>query len=96
MQDLGIIEAFTLKVDHAKLGTPLLALITVFMKSADHAAFKQFLAAKETIIEVHRVSGEGCYWLNIHVADQQELNALLDKILQYGNYRVSLSIDKVK
>lgn len=96
MQDLEIIEGFTVTLNCEKLGKPLLALITVFMKTANHSAFQRFLSERDEIIEVHRISGEGCYWLKATLSSQQDLSNLLDAILQYGNYRINLSIHKIK
>lgn len=96
MQDLEIIEGFTIHLNHDKLGKPLLAFITVFMKTTDHSAFHDFLASREEILEAHRISGEGCYWLKAQLANQQDVSSLLDAILLHGNYRINLSIHKIK
>ena len=96
MQDDGVIETFTINLNHEKLGKPLLAFITIFMKSTEHNKFQDFLANCEAVKEAHRVSGEGCYWLKANLATQKELNELLDTLLLYGNYKVNLSINKVK
>ncbi|MHB8072289.1 Lrp/AsnC family transcriptional regulator [Desulfosporosinus fructosivorans] len=96
MQDEGIIKAFTVNLDHEKLGRPICALITVFMSSANHLSFQGFLSNSEDIEEAYRVTGEGCYWLKANLANQKELNKLLDDILMYGNYKVNMAIDKIK
>jgi len=96
LEDLGVIEGFTVKLNQNKLGNSMTALITVFMKTTDHQSFEHFLARKELIAVAHRVSGEGCYWLEANFSSQEELNQLLNEILRYGNYRVNLSIGKVK
>jgi len=96
MQDMEIIEDFTITLNQEKLGRPLLAFITVFMKSTNHAAFQHFLSNQKEILEAHRISGEGCYWLKAAVSNQQDLNHLLDAILLYGNYRINLSIHTIK
>jgi len=96
MQDAGVIEAFTVNLNHEKIGTPISAFITIFMKSAEHSKFQTFLTDCEAIKEAHRVSGEGCYWLKANLATQKDLNELLDTLLLYGNYKVNLSISKVK
>lgn len=95
MQEEGIIQSFTVTLDHTKLGLPLLAFITVFMTSANHAAFQRFVKSQPGIEEIHRVSGEGCYWLKARMENQQQLNTLLDGILAHGNYKVNLSIDRI-
>lgn len=96
MEDLGIIEGYTVKLNPGKLGKNITALITIFMRTTDHHSFQRFLAGKEMIVKAHRVSGEGCYWLEANIANQDELNELLDEILRYGNYRLNLSIGKIK
>jgi len=70
--------------------------IIEFMNSSNHDKFQHFLSDCTAILEAYRVSGEGCYWLKINVANQKELNELLDVILLYGNYKVNLSIGKIK
>jgi len=96
LQDSGVIEKFTVSLNAAKLGQPILAFITVFMNSANHSAFRQFVQSQNCIIETHRVSGEGCYWLKVRLSSQEDLNRLLEEILRHGNYRLSLSIECLK
>lgn len=96
MQDMEIIESFTIRLNQDKLGKPILAFITVFMKTTNHSAFQNFLANREEILEAHRISGEGCYWLKAQLANQQDVSSLLDAILLHGNYRINLSIHKIK
>lgn len=96
MQDMEIIESFTISLNQEKLGKPLQVFITVFMKTTNHAAFQHFLTTREEILEAHKISGEGCYWLKAQLANQQDISNLLDAILLYGNYRINLSIDKIK
>lgn len=96
MQELGVLQGFTVEVDQEKLGKPILAMITVFMTGTRHAEFQRYLASQPAVEEAHRVSGEGCYWLKARVATQAELTSLLDGILAFGNYRVNMSIGQVK
>lgn len=96
LEDQGIIEGYSLRLNQAKIGNPITALITVFMKTNAHDKFQNFIKTKAMIIETHRVSGEGCYWLKAVAANHAELNKLMDEILVYGNYRSSISIAKIK
>ncbi|MGO0060196.1 Lrp/AsnC family transcriptional regulator [Brevibacillus fluminis] len=95
LTEQGIIEGFTLKLNEEKLGGPLLAFITMFMAAGAHQEFQQYIKESAAIVEAHRISGDGCYWLRARVGTQQELNALLDELLPYGNYRLQLSISKI-
>lgn len=96
MEKLNIIECYTLKVNLKKIGKGLIAFITVFMKSANHIEFKKYMLNNPLIIEGSRISGDGCYMLKAAVSDDKELTNLLDEILEYGNYKVNLAIEKVK
>ena len=96
MKDEGVIEAFTVDLNSEKIGRPIYAFITVFMKdSADHLSFQRSLSDRDDVVEAYRITGEGCYWLKANLANQDELNTLLDAILIYGNYKVSTAINKI-
>lgn len=96
LENLGIIKEYTLRINHEKLGSNIIAFVTIFMKTTDHLSFRKFLEENDLVIEAHRISGEGCYMLKIQVSCQQQLTDFLDSILKYGNYKVNLSIDKIK
>ncbi|MZQ83020.1 AsnC family transcriptional regulator [Paenibacillus sp. 5J-6] len=97
LQDLGVIEGYTLRWNPEKIGLNIHAFLTVFIYSnQSHQAFRSFVQLAESVKEVHRVGGEGCYWLRIRTNVSSELNKLLEEVLRYGNYKLSLSIEQVK
>ncbi|RTE01757.1 Lrp/AsnC family transcriptional regulator [Paenibacillus whitsoniae] len=97
LEDLGVIRGYTVNWDPDKLGLPVHAFIVVFVNSnSAHSAFLAYIAGSEPVQEAHRVSGEGCYWLRVRLAASTDLNVLLDELLAFGNYKVSLSIGQVK
>lgn len=97
LEDLGIIQGYTLRYNHQKIGDNVHAMVTVFLNLAtSHHTFIQFVHRHPEIVEVHRVSGEGCYWMNVYTASNDKLNAILEELLQWGNYRVNLSLEQVK
>jgi len=96
LEDLGIIEQYTIAINRIKLGQIVNAFVTVFVKTADHQEFRNFFQEEEAISEVHRTSGDGCYLLKAHFNSNEELDNFLGRLLEYGNYRVNLSIGKLK
>lgn len=96
MRETGVIRGFSVLTDPAKLGYPITFYVTVFMKTNDHASFRSFVEIRSEIIEAHRTSGGGCYLLKAKAGTNEDMNNLLDAILPYGNYAVSLSIGQVK
>jgi Lrp/AsnC family leucine-responsive transcriptional regulator len=96
LEDLGLIAGYTVELDETRLKAGLTVFITVFMKSNEHTAFQALIKNKQEIKEFHRISGEGCYWLRAVLPSHEELTVLLDEILPFGNYRLSMSIGKIK
>lgn len=96
MERLGVIEGYTIRINSAKIGKEIAAFITVFMKTTEHKGFKDYIRKNSFICKADRISGEGCYLLKVNAANQQEIVDLLDEILQYGNYKVNLSIENIK
>lgn len=96
LEDLNVLEGYCIRLNKNKLGFSITALVTVFMKSSNHGAFHRFIGEQKEIEEAFRISGEGCYSLKVVVTNQKELVEFLDKILVFGNYRVNLSISKIK
>ncbi|SFS82789.1 Lrp/AsnC family transcriptional regulator [Paenibacillus sp. 453mf] len=96
LEESGVITAYSLIVDDMKLGLPFTAFVIIHMKTANHDSFIRFMIDQNEVVEVHRISGEGCYHLTIKVSSQDQLNLFLDKLLDYGNYSLNLSIQKIK
>lgn len=97
LQDAGVIEGYTLRWNPEKIGMSVHAFVTVFLHSGSaHQRFQSFVQQQEQVVEMHRVSGEGCYWMRMRVGSQEELSGLLDHLLEYGNYKLSLSIGQMK
>jgi len=94
--EAGIIEKFTVNVNKAKLGIGSLALIKVYMKTNDHAKMKKLIEETAEIVEAHRISADGCYFLRLESAGNERLNQVLDQINEFANYQLSLSIAKLK
>jgi Lrp/AsnC family leucine-responsive transcriptional regulator len=96
LEETGVIKGYTVVLDDAKLGNTILAYITVIMKTTDHSSFQKFIKENSLITEASRISGEGCYLLKAVSSSQDEINIFLDKLLKYGNYKINISIGKIK
>lgn len=96
LEDTGVIKAYSLIVDELKLGLNFTAFVIIYMKTANHDSFIHFVHDRNEVLEVHRVSGEGCYHIKIKVKSQDQLNLFLNQLLEYGNYSLHLSIQEIK
>jgi Lrp/AsnC family transcriptional regulator, leucine-responsive regulatory protein len=96
LEDSGVIKAYTLLVDEMKVGLIFTAFVIIYMKTANHDSFIRFVQDRNEVLEVHRVSGEGCYHIKLKVKSQDQLNLFLNELLEYGNYSLHLSIKEIK
>ncbi len=96
LRDLGIITQYTVCINNSMLGKNITAFITIFMKTTQHDKLTKFIKENTIITEAHRISGDGCYLLKVICSNMDEINLLLDKIMEYGTYRLSLSTSTIK
>lgn len=96
MEELGIIEKYTLQLNNKKLGMELTGFITLHMTTTDHKSLVNFLQKQDGVIEAHRTSGGGCYILKVVMQGTEQLNQFLELLLKYAHYSIALSIDKIK
>lgn len=96
LEEIGVIEQYTVKINQAKLGHPLLLLITMYLKSNHHAPFLDFIQNDTRILEAYRISGDGCYSLKASLPSQEAVNELLENLLKYGNYKLNIAVGTIK
>lgn len=84
MEEAGIVEKTTLKVNYAKLGYDITAFIGIFLQKS--ALYEQVMTALKTIPEVvsiHYTTGNYSMFVKIHCKDTNHLKQVLhDKIQQ--------------
>ncbi|MEO5603785.1 MAG: Lrp/AsnC ligand binding domain-containing protein [Cyclobacteriaceae bacterium] len=84
MEEAGIVEKTTLKVNYAKLGYDITAFIGIFLQKS--ALYEQVMTKLKTIPEVtsiHYTTGNYSMFVKIHCKDTNHLKVVLhDKIQQ--------------
>lgn len=96
LMEEGIIENFTIHVNKEKLGTNITALIKVFMRTLEHNKIKRLIETTEEITEAYRTSADCCYFLKVETDKNETLNRILDNIMEFATYQLTLSIGRLK
>jgi Lrp/AsnC family transcriptional regulator, leucine-responsive regulatory protein len=95
LEDSGIIEGYTIKVNHTKMGYPVHAMISIFTKSIQHEPYLSFIQKQESyVINNYKISGDSCYLLECKFPSNKELDEFLVNLNQYVNYKLSIIINK--
>lgn len=82
LEEAGIVEGTTLKVDYAKLGFDITAFIGIFLeKSALYSQVIQELKKINEIVSIHYTTGNYSIFCRLHCRDTRHLKDVLhDKV----------------
>lgn len=95
LEDSGIIEGYTIKINQAKLGFLVHAIINIYTKSAHHQPYLAFLKTQaQYVINNYKISGDSCYLLECKFPSNEELDEFLMGLGNYVNYKLSIVINK--
>ncbi|AST90870.1 MULTISPECIES: Lrp/AsnC family transcriptional regulator [Sutcliffiella] len=95
LEDSGVIEGYTVKVNVAKLGFVIHAFITIITESIFHQSYLSFVnTKKEYVLNNYKISGDGCYILECKFRSNEEMNHFLEELNQHANYKLAIVINK--
>jgi Lrp/AsnC family transcriptional regulator, leucine-responsive regulatory protein len=96
LEDNGIVEGYTIKVNEVKLGLFVHAIIQIYTKSANHTPYLSFVKNEEQyVLNNYKVSGDSCYLLECKFPSNDELDRFLTDLSKYVGYKLSIIINKV-
>ncbi len=95
LEDHGIIEGYTIKVNQAKLGYSIHAFINIYTQSPDHRPYLTYIKEQaEYIIDNYKISGDGCYILECKFPSNERLDQFLIDLNKHANYKLTIVINK--
>lgn len=90
MEEAGIIKGCYLDIDPAALGYPIAAFIRVRPMPGKLPKLAELAASLPQVIECHRITGEDCFILKVRLDSLDNLDAILDQFLVYGQTTTSI------
>lgn len=94
LEDQGVIEGYTIKVNQKKLGYSIHAFITGINQSMNHQPYLTFVKTQQEIIHNFKISGDGCYILECKFPSNERLDQFLTDLSKHANYKLSIVINK--
>jgi len=86
----GVITGYRAELNPRALGYPLTAIVRVKPAPGQLAHIPELAAAIPQVGECHRITGEDCFYLTVHLRSIDELSELLDRFLAHGETTTSL------
>lgn len=90
LERAGVITGYRAEIDPRTLGFQLTAIVRIKPAPGQLPRIPELAAQIPEIGECHRITGEDCFYLKIHLRSIDELSAVLDRFLIYGETTTSL------
>ena len=90
LQDAGVIRGARLDVDQAALGLGITAFVRVRPMPGQLQNIAELARETPEIVECHRITGEDCFILKMHLESLDVLDGALDEFLAYGQTTTSI------
>ena len=86
----GVITGYGAEVDPKALGYALGVIMRI--RPSARQLHKVAELARETpeVVECHRITGEDCFFIKLHVRDVEQLEEILDRFILYGQTTTSI------
>ena len=84
LEEAGVIRGYRLDVDPAALGLPLAAYVRVRPNPGQLETVAELARGMPEVVECHRVTGEDCFVLKVHLPAVDRLDRVLDRFLRHG------------
>ena len=90
LEEAGVIEGYTLRIDPAALGLPLAAWLRIRPIPGQLHKVVEILRNLPQIVECDRITGEDCFLARAHVRSVDDLEKLIDRVIPYAMTNTSI------
>jgi Lrp/AsnC family leucine-responsive transcriptional regulator len=90
MEEAGVIMGYRLDIDPKALGLPVAAYIRVRPSPGQLPKIAELAEQIAEVVECHRVTGEDCFIIKVHLPAMDQLDRILDRFLLYGMTTTSI------
>ncbi|MBW8725877.1 MAG: Lrp/AsnC family transcriptional regulator [Inquilinus limosus] len=90
LEEAGVIRGWRLELEPAALGYPLTVFVRIRPMPGQVSKIAELARAMPQVAECHRITGEDCFILKVHVEAIETLDRLLDRFLAHGQTTTSI------
>lgn len=90
LERAGVITGYRAEIDPRALGYQLTAIVRIKPAPGQLPRIPELAVETPEVSECHRITGEDCFFLKVHLRAIDELGPLLDRFLAYGETTTSL------
>jgi Lrp/AsnC family transcriptional regulator, leucine-responsive regulatory protein len=90
LERAGVITGYSAEIDPAAVGYPISAVVRIRPSPGQLVKIPEIARETPEVSECHRITGEDCYLLKLHLRSIGELEELLDRFTPYGQTTTSI------
>jgi Lrp/AsnC family transcriptional regulator, leucine-responsive regulatory protein len=90
LERAGVITGYRAEIDPRTLGYQLTAIVRIKPAPGQLPRIPELATQIPEIGECHRITGEDCFYIKIHLRSIDELSTVLDRFLVHGETTTSL------
>ena len=92
LERAGVIAGYRLDIDPAAVGLPVTAFARIRPMPGSLPKIAELAASLPQVTECYRITGEDCFLIKLHAPAIDQLEAVLDRFLAYGNTTTSVVV----
>ena len=90
LEDAGVIAGYRMDVDPGAIGLSVTAYVRIRPAPGQLPKVAELAQRTPEVVECHRITGEDCFLLKVHVSKVEHLEQTLDRFLAYGQTTTSI------
>jgi len=90
LEEAGIILGYRLDINPVPLGLPISAYIRIRPNPGQLPKIAELARQIPEVVECHRITGDDCFILKVHLPGMDQLDRILDAFLLYGSTTTSM------
>jgi len=90
LERAGVITGYRAEVDPKAVGFPIAAVVRVRPTTLQLQKIPELAREIPEVVDCHRITGEDCYFVKLHLRSMDDLEAILDRFLVLGQTTTSI------
>jgi Lrp/AsnC family transcriptional regulator, leucine-responsive regulatory protein len=90
LERAGVITGYRANVDPKALGFPLAVVVRVSPATQQLQRIPEIARQTREVVECHRITGEDCFFLKLHLRSIDDLEEILDRFTPFGRTTTSI------
>ncbi|MFE8702438.1 Lrp/AsnC family transcriptional regulator [Cytobacillus sp. FJAT-54145] len=80
MEDAGIIEGYSIRINHRHLGLVISCILEITVKNGDYKRFQEKIQEFSKVEFCYRITGPACYIAKLNVSSLEEVETFINEL----------------